>query len=98
MQPADVEILRLLHTATSDDFGRIGLPPMVVYKNLIAKDKTERARRTIHDRLERLQEINLVETCDVDDKYYRITDLGVDFVNDEHDLEALLPPTNSERF
>jgi repressor of nif and glnA expression len=82
MVDEDRVILEFLASVTSSDWDRVGLPATVIHQNLRINDSTDKIRRTIAYRLDRLKDAGLVDTH-TDKAYFYLTESGKEFVNGE---------------
>ena len=88
MTRTDATLLEFLSSMEPADWGRIALPVTVIYVNLSEKNKVDKSRRTLADRLYKMENNGFVSTLDSQDKpYFYITDHGMEFVTDDSDPE-----------
>lgn len=62
----------------------LALPPTPIYENL-RRDGATFSKRTVHRKLDRLEENDLVERVIPEKGYYRATEAGREYVNGDSD-------------
>lgn len=83
MSETDDAILEFYESLAEAGF-RVALPPTVVWANLTKELQIiDRSRNTISNRMRRLTKAELLEVTDEKRRYYRITDKGLAYLNDE---------------
>ncbi|SNZ06096.1 hypothetical protein SAMN06269185_1046 [Natronoarchaeum philippinense] len=96
MTEADVAILEFFYELGDVDDDRVVLPPGTVYENLVEQlGVLQKSKSTISRRMKKLSEEDLLEKIpDTRGTYYRITDVGVDYLEGNVDADDLEEPEN----
>lgn len=64
----------------------VALPPTVVWWNIVEdRQESDRASSTVNRRMKQLREAGMLERAEQEKGYYRITQLGIDYL--ENDLD-----------
>ena len=90
MNEADDAILEYLQELETSTGHRISLPPTTVWYNLVEElGMLDRSQNTISRRMNVLAEGGLLEKTDSKRGYYRVTDLGIAYLEGELRSEDL---------
>lgn len=90
MTEVDDSILEFLKALGKPGGARVALPPRPVWQHLVVELGTvEKSASTISRRLKQLAERGLVEMQDEDAAYYRISDIGLAYLDGEVKAEEL---------
>ena len=90
MTEIDDVILDYLYDIGTEHEFVIVQPPKTVWYNLVEELMViDRSPATVRRRMKKLAEEGLLEQIDADGTYYRITDLGVRYVNGEVSRDEL---------
>lgn len=79
MTTKDPLVLDFLHEV------RLALPPRVLYSNMVLNGY-EISEPTVTRSLSRLKDGGMVEHPDINDTYYQITNLGIEYVEDSQEM------------
>lgn len=89
MNESDDAILEFYRDLESAEF-RIELPPTPVWLNLTQNiGMLDKSRDTISRRMNKLEEIGLLECTDEKRRYYKITDKGIAYLEGKLDCDDL---------
>lgn len=98
MVETDDAILEFMHSLSSDSHSIVAVTPMFVYVNLgVTNDIIDKGHGTVARRMRLMsdEEVELITLVpDVEGAYYQLTQLGRDYLNDNHDPADLVPPDN----
>nr|WP_049893092.1 helix-turn-helix domain-containing protein [Natronococcus jeotgali] len=90
MNEADDAILEYLQELETDSGHRIALPPTAVWYNIVEElELLDRSQNTVSRRMNILSEAGLLEKTDAKRGYYRVTDLGIAYLESELGSEDL---------
>lgn len=94
MTDFDIHLLEYLDSLDSDRYEQISINPTTAYVNLaVRRDVIDKKQNTFLRRMRMQYKVGLLERVeDARGTHYYITDLGRDFIANEHDPVDLIPP------
>lgn len=92
MNEADDAILEFFERLEDSGIS-VALPPTAVYVNLVEELETlDRSSKTISRRMSNLEKMGLLEVVDEKRRYYRITEMGMAYLEGQLDAEDIPRP------
>lgn len=93
MNESDDAILEFYEELTAGSGPDIALPPGVIWFNLVKEmGVLDRSRNTISRRMNKLAEIGLLRKVDEERGYYKLTNMGSNYLSGDLDTEDLPSP------
>lgn len=93
MNEVDDAILEFFEDLEESTGYPVSLPPTAVYVNLVEQlDKLDRSSNTVSRRMGKLADMGFLEIVDEKRRYYRITEMGRQYLTGELDAEDIPRP------